>query len=132
MTAPMGLNANAESMWAVKVTLRNPPVLEFWNVAFGLSALGSGRVARAASCSFLLTASMAQSIPPLEFTGELRNEGAPRVGFTRGGLHHAEGFEALLWTWPSTFPHVQLLSAAAAAQHPAGAKPLRPHPRQDS
>src|SRR5579864_6258141 len=86
---------------------------------YGLTTKVAGRVARTASCSFLLTASMAQSIPPLEFTGELRNEGAPRVGFTRGGLHHAEGFEALLWTRPSTFPHVQL-------------QPLRPHPRQDS
>jgi hypothetical protein len=35
-------------------------------------------------CS-LLTASIDEKIPPLQYTGKLRNEGAPHVAFTCGG-----------------------------------------------
>ena len=44
-------------------------------------------------CSFLLTVFVDEKIPLLQYTGTLRNEGAPRVGFTRGGLFHAQGIE---------------------------------------
>jgi hypothetical protein len=59
---------------------------------------GFGRVAQALFCSFLLTASIDESIRLLQYTGTLRSEGAPRVGFTRGGLRHAERFKTLLWS----------------------------------
>ena len=78
-------------------------------------------MAQARFFSFHLTASTDERIPLLQYTGTLRNEGVPHAsGFTRGGLSYAKRFEAILWTGPSAFPHVQLLSAAAAAQHDGG------------
>ncbi len=56
--------------------------------------------------SFFLTLPIDERIPLLQHSGTLRNEGAPRAGFTREGLLHAERFGALLWTRPSAFPHV--------------------------
>ena len=56
--------------------------------------------------SFFLTVPIDERIPLLKYTRTLRNKGAPRAGFTRGGLCHAERFGALLWTRPSAFPHV--------------------------
>jgi hypothetical protein len=69
---------------------------------------------------FRLTALIDERIPLLQYTVTCRNEGAPRVGFTRGGFSYAEGFETLLWTRRSALPHVQLLSAPAAAQEEEG------------
>ncbi len=60
-----------------------------------------------------------ERIPLLRYTATYRNEGAPRVGFTRGGFSYAERFETL-WTRRSALPHVQLLSAPAAAQNETG------------
>jgi hypothetical protein len=56
--------------------------------------------------SFFLTLPIDERIPLLQHSGTLRNERAPRAGFTREGLCHAERFGALLWTRPSAFPHV--------------------------
>ena len=55
----------------------------------GAAASWDGRVARAHFCSFLLTASIEERIPLLQYTGTLSFEGAPRVGFTRGSLYPA-------------------------------------------
>src|SRR6266436_1125503 len=60
-----------------------------------------GRMARAHFCSFLLAARIDEKIPLLQYTGTSRNEGAPRVGFTRGGLFHAQGIELFGWVGDS-------------------------------
>jgi len=44
-------------------------------------------VAQVHFCSFFLTASIDERIPLLQYTGTLRNEGAPGVSFTPGGLN---------------------------------------------
>src|SRR6266436_6877073 len=72
--------------------------------------------------SFFLTLPIDERIPLLQYSRTLRNKGAPRAGFTRGDLCHAERFGALLWTRPSAFPHVQLLSPIVTAQHGASAQ----------
>ena len=53
----------------------------------------SGRLAQVHFCSFLLTVFVDEKIPLLQYTGTSGNEGAPRVGFTRGGLFHDQGIE---------------------------------------
>ena len=47
-----------------------------------------------------MTAIHDESIPLQKLTGGDRNEGAPRVGVTRGVFEHAEGIEAHLRTGP--------------------------------
>src|SRR5713226_5355231 len=64
------------------------------------------RVAQAFFTTPVLTPGIEKRIPLLEFTAEDWNEGAPRVGLTRGGLSYAERFEALLRPRPSPLPHV--------------------------
>ncbi len=93
-----------------------------------------GRVAQKSTCGSCVvhSAEDAERIPLLEFTAEEWNEGAPRVGLTRGGLSYAERIEALLRTRRSALSHIQLLSAAAAAEHDRGAKPLRTRAGRDS
>jgi hypothetical protein len=46
--------------------------------------------------SFFLTLPIDEWIPLLQYSGTLRNEGAPRAGFTPEGLCDAERFGALL------------------------------------
>jgi hypothetical protein len=44
----------------------------------------------------VLTATIGERIPLLQYTATYRDEGAPRVGFTRGGFSNAERIEAQL------------------------------------
>src|SRR5208283_835653 len=90
------------------------------------------RVAQMFSPCCFLWARIDERIPLQKLTGEDRNEGAPRVGVTRGVFAYAEGVAAHLRTGPLSFSHFQLLPASAATQRQASAKPLRPRARQDS
>ena len=66
-----------------------------------------------------------ERIPFQKLTGQDRNEGAPRVGVTRGVFEHDEGIEAHLRTRTPSFSHFQLLSASAATRLQASAGQLR-------
>jgi len=54
------------------------------------------RVARVLNCSSILTASIGERIPLSHSTRTSGDEGATRVGLTRGSFRHAKRFEALL------------------------------------
>jgi hypothetical protein len=68
----------------------------------------AGRVARASVCSFLLPATIEERIPLLQYTATYGDEGAPRVGFTRGGFSDAESIEALLAMDANIRPRLQM------------------------
>jgi hypothetical protein len=50
-------------------------------------------VARASICSFLLTAPIDERIPLLQYTAMYKDEGAPRVSFTRGFFLMSKGLK---------------------------------------
>jgi len=64
----------------------------------------------------------------LQYTGPFKKRGVPHASGLRVGVCiMPEGLKRY-YDGPSAFPHVQLLSAAAAAQHDASAQRLRRGP----